>query len=66
MPYLIAALIMTSVMLVVFVAAVMLYINPNYLGLLLQHPMGRTLITMAVGGQILAYFVIRKIVDIKV
>ena len=50
----------------VFVAAVMLYINPNYLGLLLQHPMGRTLITMAVGGQILAYFVIRKIVDIKV
>jgi tight adherence protein B len=50
----------------VFVAAVMLYINPSYLGLLLQHPLGKTLIMMAAGGQLLAYFVIRKIVDIKV
>lgn len=53
-------------MMPVFVAAVMLYINPNYLGLLFQHPLGKTLVTMAVGGQLLAYFVIRKIVDIKV
>jgi tight adherence protein B len=50
----------------VFVASVMLYVNPNYLGLLVQHPMGKTLIMMAVGGQLLAYFVIRRIVDIKV
>lgn len=50
----------------VFIALVMLYINPGYLGLLVQHPLGSTLITMAIGGQILAYIVIRKIVDIKV
>jgi tight adherence protein B len=49
-----------------FVAGVMLYINPSYLGLLFQHPLGPTLVTMAIGGQVLAYFVIRKIVDIKV
>jgi tight adherence protein B len=49
-----------------FVAGVMLYINPSYLGLLFQHPLGATLVTMAIGGQLLAYFVIRKIVDIKV
>jgi tight adherence protein B len=50
----------------IFVALVMLYINPQYLGLLVQHPLGKTLITMAIAGQILAYAVIRKIVDIKV
>ena len=49
-----------------FVALVMLYINPHYLGLLVQHPLGKTLITCAIAGQLLAYFVIRKIVDIKV
>jgi tight adherence protein B len=49
-----------------FVASVMLYINPTYLSLLLQHPLGKTFVTMAIGGQVLAYFVIRKIVDIKV
>lgn len=50
----------------VFIALVMLYINPRYLGLLVQHPWGKTLIMLAVCGQILAYAVIRKIVDIKV
>jgi tight adherence protein B len=50
----------------IFIALVMLYINPHYLGLLVQHPLGKTLITCAVAGQLLAYFVIRKIVDIKV
>jgi tight adherence protein B len=50
----------------IFVALVMLYINPQYLGLLVQHPLGKTLITLAIAGQILAYAVIRKIVDIKV
>lgn len=49
-----------------FIALVMLYINPHYLGLLVQHPLGKTLITCAIAGQLLAYFVIRKIVDIKV
>jgi tight adherence protein B len=49
-----------------FVAAVMLYINPNYLALLFQHPLGKMLVTMAIAGQLLAYFLIRKIVDIKV
>ncbi len=50
----------------VFVALVMLYVNPNYFGLLLRHPLGKTLVTMAIAGQLLAYFVIRRIVDIKV
>jgi tight adherence protein B len=53
-------------MLPVFVAAVMLYINPDYLILLLEHPWGRPLLTMAGCSQVLAYFVIRRIVDIKV
>lgn len=60
---------MTAVVLTLmpaFIAAVMLYINPDYLRLLFEHPMGKTLVTMAVGGQVLAYFVIRKIADIKV
>jgi tight adherence protein B len=50
----------------IFIALVMLYINPQYLGLLVSHPLGKTLIMCAIAGQLLAYFVIRKIVDIKV
>jgi Flp pilus assembly protein TadB len=44
----------------------LLYINPGYLELLVRHPLGKTLISLAVGAQIAAYFVIRRIVDIKV
>lgn len=56
----------TLSLLPVFVGAVMMLINPSYFGLLLAHPLGKTLLFMALGGQILAYLVIRKIVDIKV
>lgn len=60
---------MTAVVLTLlplFVASVMLFINPNYLGLLFEHPWGKTLVLMALAGQVLAYFTIRRIVDIKV
>jgi tight adherence protein B len=50
----------------VFVASVMLYINPQYLSLLFGHPWGKPLLTMAAVSQVMAYFVIRRIVDIKV
>ncbi len=48
------------------VAATMMLVNPDYFMLLVDHPMGRTLLMMAMCGQVLAYLVIKKIVDIKV
>jgi tight adherence protein B len=48
------------------VAGTMLYVNPDYLGLLLQHRLGPTFLFMALGGQIVAYLVIRRIVNIRV
>jgi tight adherence protein B len=48
------------------VAGTMLYVNPDYFDLLLKHPWGPTLLFMALGGQVAAYLVIRRIVNIKV
>jgi Flp pilus assembly protein TadB len=48
------------------IAAMMMYVSPNYMLVLFKHPMGKTLITSAIICLVLAHFVIRKIVDIKV
>ncbi len=48
------------------VAGTMIYVNPDYFKLLLEHPLGPTLLFMALGGQVLAYVVIRRIVNIRV
>ena len=48
------------------VAVAMMLVNPDYFMLLVNHPVGKTLLLMAMCGQLLAYLVIKKIVDIKV
>ena len=48
------------------VAAAMMLVNPDYFMLLVDHPVGKTLLMMAMCGQLLAYLVIKKIADIKV
>jgi tight adherence protein B len=48
------------------IAAMMMYVSPNYMEVLYNHPYGKNLITAAVVCLVLAHFVIRKIVDIKV
>jgi tight adherence protein B len=47
------------------IAIVLTFVNPAYLGTLIAHPMGRQLVAAAISCVILAHFVIRKIVDIK-
>ena len=49
-----------------FIAAIMLIVNPNYLSLLTNHPVGRMLILAGICMQALAFYVINRIVDIKV
>jgi tight adherence protein B len=49
-----------------FIAAVMLMVNSQYLSILTNHPAGRLLILAGICGQALAFFVINRIVDIKV
>ena len=48
------------------VAVTMMLVNPDYFMLLVDHPVGKTLLLMAMCGQLLAYLVTTKIVDIKV
>jgi tight adherence protein B len=48
------------------IAAMMLMVSPGYMMVLYQHPWGKNLIGAAVGCLVLAHFVIRKIVDIKI
>jgi Flp pilus assembly protein TadB len=48
------------------IALMMMYVSPGYMQVLYNHPNGKDLITAAVICLILAHFVIRKIVDIKV
>jgi tight adherence protein B len=48
------------------IAGMMMYVSPGYMEVLYHHPYGKNLITAAVVCLILAHFVIRKIVDIKV
>jgi len=50
----------------IVIALMMMYVSPGYMQVLYNHPYGKNLITAAVICLILAHFVIRKIVDIKV
>jgi tight adherence protein B len=47
------------------IAAVMFFVNPDYMLVLLNHPWGKDLIAAAVGCLVLAHFLIRKLVDIQ-
>jgi tight adherence protein B len=47
------------------IAAIMMVVNPSYMAVLFYHPYGKYLISAAVVCLILAHFVIRRIVDIK-
>lgn len=47
------------------IAIILTFVNPSYLGTLFAHPSGRHLVAGAIGCMILAHFIIRKIVDIK-
>lgn len=58
------AVVLTS--LPVLIAVVMWTVNSAYFGVLLNHPAGKTLVFAAICAQVAAYFVISKIVDIKV
>ncbi|MFZ0589636.1 MAG: type II secretion system F family protein [Bryobacteraceae bacterium] len=48
------------------VAFMMLFLSPAYLGMLFTDPTGRKMIGFAIGAQIVGYFCIKKIVNIKV
>ncbi len=48
------------------IAAIMMMVNPSYLLVLIHHPYGAYLIGAAVACLIIARFVIRRIVDIKI
>jgi tight adherence protein B len=50
----------------IVIALMMMYVSPGYMQVLYDHPYGKNLITAAVVCLILAHFVIRRIVDIKV
>ena len=50
----------------IVIALMMMYVSPGYMQVLYDHPYGKNLITAAVVCLIVAHFVIRKIVDIKV
>jgi tight adherence protein B len=48
------------------ISAVMMVVNPDYLVVLFQHPYGKYMIAAAVACLVLAHFLIRRIVDIKI
>jgi len=48
------------------IAFLMMVVNPSYLGVLFNHPAGKYLLTAAIICLVIAHFVIRRIVDIKV
>jgi tight adherence protein B len=50
----------------IFLGIIMMMINPGYFLILIEHPIGRTLLACAALAQIVAYLVISKIADIKV
>jgi tight adherence protein B len=49
----------------IFIGLVMFWVNPAQMGLLLEHPMGKNLVVAALCCLVIAHFVIRKIVDIR-
>ena len=50
----------------IVVGCVLMFVNEKYFSILLDHPLGKTLLFLAMCGQVAAYFVIKKIADIKV
>lgn len=50
----------------IVIAALMMVVNPSYLGILFHHPYGKYLIGAAMVCLVLAHFVISRIVDIKI
>ncbi|MBK5292931.1 MAG: type II secretion system F family protein [Acidobacteriia bacterium] len=50
----------------VVIVIMMAYVNPSYLVVLWTHPSGKSMIFAAIGCLVLAHFVIRKLVDIKI
>ena len=47
------------------ISGIMMVVNPSYMAVLIYHPYGKYLIAGAVVCLVLAHFVIRRIVDIK-
>jgi tight adherence protein B len=45
---------------------VMSTVNPDYIGILVRHPRGKDLIAAAIGCLLLAHFIIRRMVAIRV
>ena len=50
----------------IFIAIMMLFVSPDYMLILYNHPWGKNMIAAAVGCLVLAHVVIRKIVDIEI
>ena len=50
----------------VIITAVMGIVNPAYIATLVYHPYGKYLIFAAIACLVLAHFVIRRVVDIKI
>jgi tight adherence protein B len=48
------------------IAIMMMFVSPDYMNALFEHPWGKNLIGIAIACLLLAHFVIRKIVDIQV
>jgi len=48
------------------IAIMMMVVSPGYMQVLFNHPMGKNLIGAAIACLVIAHFVIRKLVDIKV
>jgi tight adherence protein B len=48
------------------IAGMMIFVSPEYMRALFEHPWGKNLIGIAIACLLLAHFVIRKIVDIQV
>lgn len=48
------------------IAVMMTLVSPNYLSVLLDHPYGKDMIAAAIVMLILAHFIMRRIVDIKI
>ena len=48
------------------VGGVLMFVNAEHFSIMLEHPLGKTLLFLAMCGQVAAYFVIKKIADIKV
>ncbi len=48
------------------IACMMVFVSPDYMRALFEHPWGKNLIGIAIACLLLAHFVIRKIVDIQI